>query len=348
MILELHDGSLTVKVESELNVSYAFYLHSKEGIEKKFYSDKNYVTFKKNIIDGTYKVTIFRRLFDQTVVSDNIAILVKNGNVILEKILKESDQYKISLYDLGAKITFIVFNGSGTTKSTPAFGLRFLLSKGFNVITCAQNLNQYQGLSFEDFSEIIGPWLNDKKVFLYGSSLGGYCAIYYAGAVNGVAISAAPRNSAHPVMISQFSNKFESSSFCHKDIIENRISEKAIYVMIDPHVKEDVFYLKHFVLPAYPNTTIIPVAYAGHEVLYHINRVKKLSLIIDRIVRDDIDDSIIINEASEFTYFGQALESYKNMLRLLDKIDSLDTTHTVIVKKLQWLKADIKKRVILK
>ncbi|AVL71584.1 hypothetical protein CEQ07_09235 [Oligella urethralis] len=303
----LKDGLLTVTSRDMGEVEYAFYLRHKKSVEKVLYSNNRFATFNEKIVDGDYRVVFFRRpSIGGEVVLEEESIVIHKNIVSQRTILAESDCYKLCLHDVGADVTFITFNGIDSTKDSESFGLNFLLSKGYNVITCAQNADQYQGLAFTDFKTIVLPYLKNKKVFLYGSSLGGYCALYYAGAVNGTVIAAAPRNSAHPIMIKGSSNKYKKEEYRHVDIIDNEFTEKPVYVLVDPFVKEDVFFLDQLVKPAYRNCHIIEVPYAGHEVLMHINKTRKLSLLIELIVEEDNPvEKLNIPEHSEFTYYGR-------------------------------------------
>src|SRR5690625_4435151 len=86
----------------------------------------------------------------------------------------------IKYYNNYSTKTFITFHGIRGDIHSKGFGLDFLLKSGYNVIACTNAIGSYyQSLSFEAFKEAVCPVVAEKQVFLYGSSLGGYCAIYY-------------------------------------------------------------------------------------------------------------------------------------------------------------------------
>lgn len=323
---------------------YAFYLTHNGVTEKKFYSETNEYFFEKKIENGSYLVSFFIRDKNGNTRVEKELLLIWNGEVVQSELIAEAENYKIQFYNLESEVTFVVFNGAGSIKESKGFGLHYLLSKGFNVITCAQNNDQYQGLSFNDFKQFIEPFVVGKKVFLYGSSLGGYCALYYSGAVNGTVIAAAPKNSAHPEMIKNKMSIFKEFDFNHSDIVENLLTDMPVYIFIDPYVKSDVFFLNKFIKPAYPNCKVFEFPHAGHEVLYHINRLKKLSPLIMSIVSSE---KICISDPeyrqdTDFTRYGKALDGYRTAMKYINEIKASESVHPIISKRLQWLSRKIK------
>lgn len=342
--INIHNGQISVKSILIEDGQYAFYLTYKGEIEKKFYSKDNEHLFKKKVENGPYLVSFFIRDKNGNTQVEKELILIWDGEVVNSTVIEEKEDYKIVFYDLKSEVTFIVFNGAGSIKESRGFGLHYLLSKGVNVITCAQNNDQYQGLSFECFKNLISPFISGKKVFLYGSSLGGYSALYYSGAVNGTVIAAAPKNSAHPEMIKNKMSSFKEFDFKHVDIIENRTSDMPVYIFIDPYVKSDVFFLNKFIRPAYPNCKVLEFPHAGHEVLYHINKIKKLSPLIMSIVEGE-EINILQSEYyidTDFTRYGKALHAYRTAKQYINEIESSESIHPIIAKKLQWLNKKIK------
>lgn len=342
--IEIQQRRISVKSRQVKNGQYAFYLTHNNEIEKKFYSNENQFTFEKEIRDGVYLVSCFTRDANDKSSAEKTLLIVQNGAFVLKRIIADEQDYKIVLYDLKSDVTFIVFNGAGSTKEYRGFGLNYLLSKGYNVITCAQNNDQYQGLSFDEFKAAVGPLVAEKKVFLYGSSLGGYCALYFAGAVKGTVIAAAPKNSAHPKMIKNNKSKFSKNNFKHKDIVENQLTDKSVNVLVDPLIETDTYFINEFIKPAYPDCNILEFPYAGHEVLYHVNKLKKLSPLIMDIVenRELTLQDLDFDKDTEFTQYGKALNAYRTAVKYIAELKSNDSVHPVISKKLQWLENKIK------
>lgn len=304
------NGFFCLSTESADGLEYAFYLKHPGGTEKVFYTSNAECIFDIPFNPGSYVATFFYRVGKEKKAFKDSFHVTKSGRVLRpEKILLgEEEGWKICYYDNGSKITFVVFNGSGSTKNSSPFGLGYLIGKGYNVVACLQENDQYQSLTFEKFKHHVLPVVNEKKVFLYGSSLGGYCAVYYAGAVNGTVIASAPRNSAHPEVIDKSNGKsrFNKDDFKHGEISGNPLTEKNIYIFFDPYVSNDVFFINSFVKKAYPKIKEFPCNHAGHEVLFHINKTKQLDGVVTSIVSGE--EEVFIDEGLDscFSNIGRA------------------------------------------
>lgn len=341
--IELNKNKICLHTK-DTAAEYAFYLYFKESVEKVMYSKNNQAFFDIKKGSGLYKAVFFKKQPDGARIIDSLYFCIDKNNIVKPvelSVLSDVEEYKITSYDIKSDITFIVFMETNTTKNTRPFGLDYLLSREYNVIACNQNNNQYQGLSYDSFKEIVLPAVHGKKVYLYGSSLGGYCAVYYAGAVNGTVIAGAPRNSAHPSMLDLVDYGFYSADdFKHQDIIENPISKKNVYIFLDPHQSRDVFFIEKFIKPAYGNQVqLIRFPHAGHEVLHHVNKTKQLSNIINSIISESfMIDSIDYDLDSEFSLYMKADFYYNKLKKALDKYYKLGNRHPtaeVKMKKLQ-------------
>lgn len=305
--LTVTDKGIILSTQVVADVQYAFYLSTPSQVLKKYYIEDSIWEFKTKIFfNKVYYADFFYKYkgeVERYTIPFSIDKNTKEVNFLKKILVKETDGYKIDLYDQDSDTIFIVFNGYGTNKKSKPFGLEFLLSQGYNVITLLHENNQYQSLSFNDFKLTIQEYINGKKVFLYGSSLGGYAAIYYSGAVNGTVLAAAPRNSAHPKF--KKANKFNDLIYTHSDIIDNPTTSKPIYIFIDDKNDEDIKFMNLFLKPAYPDLNLLVFSYAGHEVLYHVNQTKQLKKIILDIVshkKVNIDQTL----ESVYTYIGKA------------------------------------------
>ena len=308
------NGLIMLETEELSGLQYAFYLRHPNGLEKKFYTNNSSNCFNVNFDKGIYLGT-FYYMYNKERVSFKLHFLIDDNKKIVEINLKnivEDNEYKIDYYDIGSKKTFIVFNGSGSVKTATPFGLNYLIKNRFNVVSCLQNNNQYQELSFEDLEKYVYPLVHDHDVYLYGSSLGGYCALYYAGALNGTVIAAAPRNSSHPLLLERLEDKsyFGTQKFKHLNFNENKLTDKNIYIFIDPHVKEDVYFVDNVVRNSFPNIKVFECNHSGHQVLYHLNKTNQLGGIIESITNGI--DPIIREIDSCYTYIGKAKYWFMN------------------------------------
>lgn len=308
------NGFINLETEFKEGLEYAFYLTHSKGTEKKMYTSEPKVRFNIPFEEGSFKA-IFYYNYNGKKISHKLYFNISNDGIVDSSELAvsnivEKNGYKIDFYDVGASKTFIVFNGAGTLKTETPFALNYLNKNGFNVVACLQNDNQYQELSFEDVERYVYPIVRDHEVFLYGSSLGGYCAIYYAGAVNGTVIASAPRNSAHPILVESSENqsKFSKINFKHSRFDDNKKTDKVTYIFYDPYVKEDSYFIESLIKDTFNKLHLIRCDFAGHEVLYHLNHTKQLGRIIKSITDGEIP--VIEKIDSSYIYMGQARQAY--------------------------------------
>src|SRR5699024_2704760 len=159
----------------------------------------------------------------------------------------------------------ISFGGLPSKKTSSGFGSKFILKQGYDHIFVAQAARtQYQQLPLADFLEAVEPYVNDKEVYTYGSSLGAYAALYYGGAVNASIIASAPKNSAHPSMVKK---RFSHIHFSHSELKDTPRAPVAPLILYDPFRSEETRFIKNWVLPAYPDAYLIKLPYAGHLAL---------------------------------------------------------------------------------
>ncbi|WP_201549606.1 hypothetical protein [Psychrobacter sp. Pi2-1] len=183
----------------------------------------------------------------------------------------------------------VSFGGLPSSKTPKGFGSDFAINNGFHHIFVAQQANsQYQKLSLEKFQEAILPLCKGMDVYTYGSSLGGYCAIYYAGVINAQAISAAPKNSAHPTLSYNLKRPVK---FLHKNMLDIPRSSKPPIIIYDPYQREENNFINNLILPAYPKSKLIKVPYSGHLVL----QVLKDNNILKSFINGIINDNTIID-----------------------------------------------------
>lgn len=294
--VRIENKNIILETEIVDNTEYAFYLSHKNGTEKVFYSLDSEAGFFFPDLQGEYTARFFYKNHDGIEYVRAYFIIDNLGRVFFSEIdsIIDEDKYSIDYYFNNSDTTFIVFNGDGSKKTTPPFGLSYLIKKGFNVIAVKQENDRYQSLSYSAFKEIVTPIVKDKRVFLYGSSLGGYCALYYAGAVNGVVIAAAPRNPIHPSIKNLLKTNGE---YLHKKINQHRITDRYVLVILDPTNEVDKLFFEEVVLPSYPNLRLLQAPYAGHEVLLHLNYTGELKSILSDVITEDylnikIDNSL--------------------------------------------------------
>lgn len=206
-------------------------------------------------------------------------------------VLADAPGYRITLHrgDGSHNILVITFGTMLSGLSDEGFGTAFAKRRKYDHIYVAQEFGSwYQKLSFEEFATVVSGLTQPyERVYTYGSSLGGYAALYYAGAIDARAVSAAPINWAHPKMKSK---KWSQVRYLHKDLRDVPRPSKSPVVLYDPTRPSDEYFVNEFVAPAVPHKSIIELPYSGHAILFALkeNRLLKEFLVqifeFDRLV----------------------------------------------------------------
>lgn len=234
-------------------------------------------------------------------VSKDRAGKVKAPSSALQKgvVLKEHDDFMLTYYEGTERPEKLVisFGGLPSRKTKSGFGTGFIRSQGWSHVFVAQReLSQYQGLSIEEFRSVLDTVMDGRDVYTYGSSLGGYCAIYYGGCVDAQIISAAPKNSAHPSMRKA---RFSHVDFVHHEIRDVPRSGKPPVVVYDPYRREETDFIENLVAPAYPDVRHVRLPFAGHTVLNTMLQSGVLKNFICALIdRDELIQPEIMKEGS--------------------------------------------------
>lgn len=279
--------------ETDYTGDVAFYLKSRSKfVEKKFYENLSVYAFNKTPNSGSLSVVFFFRLPDGTVLAEESETLFfdrKRKEIwpLNSNVISEDKDFKITYYDQKSDITFITFNGAHSKKNVEPFGFQYIISKKWNLISVAQDNNtQYQGLSLKNFFTSVSPLIKGKKVFSYGSSLGGYCALYYGGAINATIIAASPRNSAHPLIDD---NAWREQEFKHESIGSASLTTNPVYIIYDSNIRIDTNFISKVFLPYYPDANVLALPGASHNVLKCMLGSNVLTLYISKIVNQEYD-----------------------------------------------------------
>lgn len=183
-------------------------------------------------------------------------------------ILASSKNYKITKYVNNERKTnkcVISFGEIDSTLDDEGFGKKFVMSLGLDFIYVAQKrYTQYQYLTAEKFESIVKESIENMEVYTYGSSLGGYCAIYYGGIINANILAFSPRIPAHPVIDKLMGKRFKNKGFYHKEIFDAKKTKNRVCIFYDENNFIDNYYIKNFVQRTYPNGDFFHVKNAGH------------------------------------------------------------------------------------
>ena len=226
-------------------------------------------------------------------------------NKIYEEVIVEKEDFMMTYHGhkKPSNKLIITFGGLPSGKTKKGFGTDFALSLGYDTIFVAQKeKTQYQGLSLDDFYKYTQKYIGDRECITYGSSLGAYCAIYYAGVINARAIAAAPKNSAHPIIGRR---EYSIIGFKHREISENPVSAEDPVIIYDPHHMDESKYIDKLILPVYSNARLVKVPFAGHTILQAMKLSKVLSPFIKNIIENNIIIKFSLDDEDSYIWNGE-------------------------------------------
>ncbi|MDX5976679.1 hypothetical protein [Vreelandella alkaliphila] len=319
-----------IKCESSFKGSYAAYLiKNGEVVEKQHYTKKKEKVFSW-YGEGVYSVRFFFAINGERVkylaksffIREKVKYLVDDTEYRSRNIA-EGENFRILFFDNHAEVTFITFNGTRSRKKSLPFALKYCKKRNFNLISVNQDGDsQYQDLSLSIFHEAVRNYLTSSNIN-YGASLGGYCALYYAGVINANVIAISPKNSAHPKFIKK---RFKGLNFKHKEIRDTPTSKGNVNIFFDPYKVEDVKFLEGLILPYSDNCKLHPLPHAGHQLLKYVKELGCLTELIDSLVinecidiEENVENSTYLAEKAWFLYRDDNKEVAKEMaLRSMD------------------------------
>lgn len=214
--------------------------------------------------------------------------------------LADHAKYRITLHrarraqgdDRGPLV--ITFGGQPSGPGDAGFGTGWALQHGWDTIHVAQrHASQYQGLDHEDFAAAILPASSGRDLVCYGSSLGGYAALYYAGAVGARVLAASPMFPAWPPL----ERTHDAIPIRHRPLADLPATPHSPIVLYDPMVPGDAAMVERMVRPVYPAGRYATLPFAGHTTLQALSRTGMLkpfvraAIVEDRLLPLDFDRS---------------------------------------------------------
>lgn len=205
-----------------------------------------------------------------------------------KQILANHADYRITLLKAGdrpAERVIVSFGGQPSDLSDEGFGTTFALDNGCdNIFVAQRHGTQYQGLSAETFRDTVLPVVAGRDCVTYGASLGGYCALYYGGAIDARILAAAPMLPAwRPLKL----RRYADLPMTHGELSDMPRASRPPVVIFDPERGPDQFLVDHMVLPAYPKARLVRIPFAGHTVLMTLSELRCLKPLIKGIVERD-------------------------------------------------------------
>ncbi|WP_429210405.1 hypothetical protein [Aeromonas veronii] len=162
---------------------------------------------------------------------------------------------------------FITFDGLPGGFSLSGFGTEFLAKNGYISlhVTCEKNTS-YQYVSSDEIIYALSDYIENKTVFLYGSSVGGYAALYFSSDLKGTAISFSPLCPPDPVLDGAFKSGSEQPFFHTCLIKKNNSYSTGQFIVYDPLIKYDSLYFNKRVDKGFPNANVYMVPNGQHSV----------------------------------------------------------------------------------
>lgn len=173
------------------------------------------------------------------------------------------------------------------------FGTGFCRARGWNHVYVAKRPDsRFRSLAPERLAQLLRPIIEGREVYTYGSSAGGYAALYYGGVLNARILAVSPRNTQHPLYrippgMREAARRLREGFYHHLTLAEMPLSVHRPTILVDPRQRLDMKMLNEWVLPAYPQARITHVRNGGHEVLLRLSAAGVLQPVIEGFFRDD-------------------------------------------------------------
>lgn len=214
-------------------------------------------------------------------------------------ILLSTQQCRISYFDRGSAQLVITFNSMGQTLDDD-FGRDFLEQLNISQINVAcTSKDFFQSLSLESFLEAVSPMVNNHSdIVTYGTSLGGYAAIYFGSVLQARTLAIAPRLPIHRYMegLRSYNPNIEIK---HDDLRDVKNLRNNMVTVFDPDEEADAKFVSYF-LADRENTSFIELNGAGHFILEQLKTINMLAPCIESYIRsNDFKEKTI--DTSAFT-----------------------------------------------
>lgn len=191
---------------------------------------------------------------------------------------------RIELYkhEIITKKVMATFDTIDLTWHQKPFSFNLMKKKSMDLVSLRRDhtRNFHQDMSREAYIHCTGPLFSTyEESFAYGTSLGGYGALYFGSLIPNVHIlSMAPRNSAHP----DYGARTIKVKEPFQHISPHPISYNGqITIVYDSRNDIDRKYIEQEVLPSYPNAHIVKIDYAGHRVARFLQQTKQLKSVME-------------------------------------------------------------------
>lgn len=203
-------------------------------------------------------------------------------------LVADDPEFRITLHDHPSPASDRVIVTFGTLPSGLAdrgFGTDFALKNGFSTIHVAQRKqSSYQGLSLDQFTHAVVPALAGRQAVTYGTSLGGYAAVYYGGIIDAEIVCAAPRLSVLPELGRPLSR---TAACLHLPLDQTPCTTRRVSFIYDPHQASEAHLMDRYLRPMYPDAVHHVFPFFGHKILESLARTIRLQSLIAPLLKGE-------------------------------------------------------------
>lgn len=225
------------------------------------------------------------------------------------------------------------FGEIGSSLDGKGFGQELAGKLGIAYAAVKQRaLTQYQFLPRTVVTEALSGL--GYELFFYGTSIGGYCAAYYARPLGAHFLALSPRVPAHPVTKRRLAIDFTTPGYKHEALYEGPGAGRGRHViLLDRGNGVDDFYLRTDLSIAYGDLEVHDVAGAGHYTPRTLLLSGALKSTVVSFLRGEEIEIVLDNDAviawnEERVYslidqkrFGHAIEHIEVLLRFQRPVD---------------------------
>lgn len=254
-------------------------------------------------------------------------------------VLVDHDDYRLELVvpdhvdpDYDGKL-LVGFGEIGSSLEGEGFGEALAARLGIAYVAVKQRRRtQYQFLSRKVVAEALTGL--GSELYFYGTSIGGYCAAYYARPLGANFLALSPRVPANPVTKRRLAIEFATPGYLHEAIYAGPDLRAGRHVVVlDRGNSVDDFYLRTDLSIAYRDLEVHDVPGAGHYTPRALLLSKSLKSTVIAFLQDEpikftVDQQAVIAWNEERVYrlinekrFGHASEHIEVLLRFQGRED---------------------------
>lgn len=228
----------------------------------------------------------------------------------MPEVLSASDHHRVVLHRAGdepSEHLIVTFAPKSDNFGDEGFGTRFALKQGHDTVYVAQTrFAWHQAIDHEDLAALILPVAAGRGIVAYGTSAGGYAALYFGGALDARIMAFSPRNDIHPLI--SVSEKLTREKFRHRPALDEVPKSRHRPVcLFDPHQSKDSRLVHQWAAVAYPDALLHPVFGTGHNTIGALQRRGVLSPMAKAFFNGVQPDPVQIwEEGSHFWHVSQA------------------------------------------